>query len=125
MGAGCVIAPASAKQPKTQIMLATIKQIAYLQHLTDRAESIKMRHPSLIPQGLMHTHWDIDMTSDKASARIDYYNAILSACDTILFPHMKVAESRGVCNKPTPYHDEIVKAMYDNMDKIESIRLAS
>lgn len=73
-------------------MLATKKQITYLQHLADRAQFIKMRHPSLIPQGLMHQVWGIDMTSEKASARIDYYNAILRQCDLVLYPHKKVAE---------------------------------
>ena len=77
-------------------MLATRKQIAYLQHLTDRAEFIKMRHPSLIPQGLTHTTWDMGMTSTKASARIAYYNAILDACDAILFRRKKVAETEDL-----------------------------
>ncbi len=77
-------------------MLATKTQIAYLQHLTDRAEVIKTNHPSLIPQGLMHTRWDIGMTSDKASARIAYYNAILAKCDQILFPRKKVSENEDM-----------------------------
>ena len=77
-------------------MLATAKQIAYLQHLADRAESIKMRHPSLIPQGLMHQVWGMDMTSEKASARIDYYKAILNKCDLVLFPKKKVAETEDL-----------------------------
>ena len=77
-------------------MLATAKQIAYLQHLADRAESIKMRHPSLIPQGLMHQVWGIDMTSEKASARIDYYSAILAQADAILFPSKKMAENEDL-----------------------------
>ena len=77
-------------------MLATRKQIAYLQHLTDRAEFIKMRHPSLIPQGLMHQVWGMGMTSDKASARIAYYNAILEQCDIILFRRKKVAETEDL-----------------------------
>lgn len=34
---------------------------------------------------------------------------------------MSVAESRGVCNKSTPFHDEIVRAMEDNMWMIEDI----
>ena len=72
-------------------MLSTKKQIAYLQHLTDRAESIKQRHPSLIPQGLMHQVWEMGMTSEKASARIDYYNAILAQADAILFGRKIVA----------------------------------
>ena len=77
-------------------MLATKKQIAYLQHLTDRAEFIKMRHPSLIPQGLVHKVWDMGMTSDQASARIDYHKAILANADAILFPHKKVAETEDL-----------------------------
>lgn len=77
-------------------MLSTKKQIAYLQHLTDRAENIKQRHPSLIPQGLMHTHWDIDMTSERASARIDYYKAIIAKCEQALFPWKKVAENEDL-----------------------------
>lgn len=36
-----------------------------------------------------------------------------------------VAESRGVCNKATEYHDEIVKAMQSNMKMIEEIRMAA
>lgn len=77
-------------------MLATLKQIAYLQHLTDRAEFIKMRHPSLIPQGLVHKVWDMGMTSDQASARIDYHKAILAQADAILFPHKKVADTEDL-----------------------------
>lgn len=77
-------------------MLSTKKQIAYLQHLTDRAESIKQRHPSLIPQGLMHQVWEMGMTSEKASARIDYYNAILRQCDLVLYPHKQVAENEDL-----------------------------
>ncbi len=77
-------------------MLATQKQIAYLQHLADRAEYIKTRHPSLIPQGLVHTIWQLGMTSEKASARIAYYNAILMKADQILFPRKKVAENEDL-----------------------------
>ena len=77
-------------------MLATMRQIQYLQHLTDRAEQIKTRHPSLIPQGLMYRKWDIDMTSEKASARIDYLSAILSKADAILFRRPKVAENEDL-----------------------------
>lgn len=77
-------------------MLATKKQIAYLQHLTDRAENIKQRHPFLIPQGLMHHQWDIDMTSEKASARIDYYNAILANADAVLYPWKRLRETEDL-----------------------------
>lgn len=77
-------------------MLATTKQIAYLQQLTDKAELIRTCHPSLIPQGLMHHVWDIDMTSEKASARIDYYKAILAQCELVLFPAKKVAENEDM-----------------------------
>ena len=65
-------------------MLATERQIKYLQHLTDRAEFIKMRHPSLIPAGLYHTRWG-GMTSDMASKRIDYYNAILEKANEKMY----------------------------------------
>ena len=77
-------------------MLATKNQIAYLQHLTDRAEFIKMRHPSLIPQGLMHRVWNIDMTSDQASARIDYHKAILAQADAVLYPWKKLRETEDL-----------------------------
>ena len=77
-------------------MLATIKQIEYLQHLTDRAQFIKMRHPSLIPQGLMHRKWDIGMTSEKAGLRIQMYRNILDKADAILFPRKKVAENEDL-----------------------------
>lgn len=66
-------------------MLATRRQIEYLQHLTDRAEYLKRKHPALIPQGLYHKVWDLGMTSALASARIEYYNAILEKCYTILY----------------------------------------
>ena len=67
-------------------MLATRKQITYLQDLTDRAEKIKREHPSLIPLGLYHKTWDIDMTSEDASLRISFYRSILDRCDMVLFP---------------------------------------
>ena len=74
-------------------MLATLRQIQYLQLLADRTEYIKERHPSLIPQGLMHTKWDIDMTSEKAGLRIQMYRSILNQADAILHPWKKVAET--------------------------------
>ena len=77
-------------------MLATKKQISYLQHLADRAQFIKMRHPSLIPQGYIHQDWGMDMTSEKASARIDYHKAILDQADAILYPWKKVAETEDL-----------------------------
>jgi len=61
-------------------MLATKRQIDYLQALTDKVEVVRHRWPWLIPLGLEYKRWDIGMTSDKASARIDYYNAILRQC---------------------------------------------
>lgn len=73
-------------------MLATIKQINYLQALADRAQFIKLRHPSLIPQGLMHTKWDIDMTSERAGLIIQMYRNILNQADAELHPRKKVAE---------------------------------
>ena len=77
-------------------MLATKTQISYLQHLTDRAQFIKMRHPSLIPDGLYHTKWDIGMTSEKASMRIGYMSAILDRADAILFRKPKVAHNEDL-----------------------------
>lgn len=77
-------------------MLATKNQIAHLQRLTDRAEFIKMRHPSLIPQGLMHTKWDINMTSENAGLRIEMYRNILNQCDLVLYPHKKVTETEDL-----------------------------
>ena len=77
-------------------MLATKKQITYLQKLADRAQFIKMRHPSLIPQGLMHQVWDMGMTSDQASARIDYHKAILAQADAELYPWKKLRDNEDL-----------------------------
>ena len=77
-------------------MLATKKQINYLQALTDRAQFIKMRHPSLIPQGLMHTKHDLGMTSEKAGLYIQMYRAILDKADAQLYPRKKVAETEDL-----------------------------
>ena len=77
-------------------MLATPKQIAYLQDLTDRAEYIRLRHPSIIPQGLAHTTWTTAMTSDKAHARIDYYKAILDSAYFALYPWRRLAEKEDL-----------------------------
>ena len=76
-------------------MLATKRQIEYLQHLTDRAEYIKQRHPALIPQGLYHTRWGFGMTSDIASARIDFYKAILERADKSLYGEKKVTKNEN------------------------------
>lgn len=74
------------------MILATNKQIAYLQNLADRCDIIKMRHPSLIPQGLMHIRWsEQGVTSDKASLCIQFYNEILRKAEEILHPTEKVA----------------------------------
>ena len=77
-------------------MLATLKQINYLQHLADRAQFIKMRHPSLIPQGLEHTKFKFGLTSDQAGLRIQMYRNILEQADAILFPRKKVAENEDL-----------------------------
>ena len=58
-------------------MLATRKQIAYLQALTDRAEALRRRHPGAFPAGLYHKKWEAGMTSEKASLRIQFYQSIL------------------------------------------------
>ena len=79
------------------MFLATSKQIAYLQDLADRCDIIKMRHPSLIPQGLTHIKWANEgVTSDKASRCIQFYNEILRKADLILNPLPKVAETEDL-----------------------------
>lgn len=79
------------------MILATNKQIAYLQDLADRCDFIKMRHPSLIPQGLMHIKWNEQgVTTDKASLCIQFYNEILRKADAILNPMPKVAETEDL-----------------------------
>ena len=77
-------------------MFATARQINYLQHLTDRAEYIKKRHPALIPDGLFHQVWDRTMTSSLASARIAYYSAILNKANESLYPRKKVAQNEDL-----------------------------
>ena len=79
------------------MLLATTKQIQYLQVLADKAEFIKMRHPSLIPQGLHHIVWEnIGITSDKASNCIKFYNEILRKADLALHPSKKVSETEDL-----------------------------
>ena len=77
-------------------LLATNKQIAYLQALADKADFIKTRHPSLIPQGLSHIRWELGITSEKASLCIQFYNAILNKADAELHPTKKVAETEDL-----------------------------
>ena len=75
------------------MILATARQISYLQDLADKAEFIRMRHPSLIPMGLYHINWrDIRNcpTSEKASLCIKFYKDILEKADLELHPN-KVA----------------------------------
>ena len=78
------------------MLLATNKQIEYLQALADRADFIKMRHPSLIPQGLSHIRWELGITSDKASRCIQFYNEILRKADAILHPMPKVSQNEDL-----------------------------
>ena len=78
------------------MILATNRQIAYLQALADKAEYIKTKHPSLIPQGLFHIRWELGITSDKASRCIQFYNEILSKADLTLNPRQKVAETEDL-----------------------------
>lgn len=66
-------------------MLATRRQIDYLQHLTDRADYLKWRHPSLIPAGLYHQKWDIGMTSERASLMIEFYRNIVESANKKLY----------------------------------------
>lgn len=73
------------------MILATARQISYLQDLADKAEFIRMRHPSLIPAGLYHIKWEDNwVTSDKASLCIQFYREILAKADLELHPN-KVA----------------------------------
>lgn len=77
--------------------LATNKQIAYLQDLANRCDFIKMRHPSLIPQGLTLIKWaDEGVTIEKASRCIQFYNEILNNADLQLHPRKKVAETEDL-----------------------------
>ena len=79
------------------MILATNKQIAYLQDLADRCDFIKMRHPSLIPQGLVRIDWDKQgVTSDKASRCIQFYTEIIRKAEEILHPMPKVAETEDL-----------------------------
>lgn len=78
------------------MLLATNKQIAYLQVLADKAEHIKSRHPSLIPQGLHHIRWELGITSDKASRCIQFYNEILRKADLQLHPIREVSETEDL-----------------------------
>ena len=68
------------------MLLATNKQIKYLQSLADAAEVIRTKHPSLIPQGLDYIRWELGITSDKASRCIQFYNEILKSANLILHP---------------------------------------
>ena len=77
-------------------LLATTKQIDYLQVLADKAEFIKMRHPSLIPQGLFHIRWELGITSEKASNCIKFYNEILNKADLELHPRSVVSETEDL-----------------------------
>ena len=74
-------------------MLATRKQIDYLQSLADRAEGIRRKHPSLIPAGLYYERWTPDMTSAKASLRIRMYQSILAKADQALYPRKQVSST--------------------------------
>lgn len=74
------------------MILATSKQIAYLQTLADRAEIIKTKHPSLIPQGLYYQRWELGITSDRASRCIQFYREILANADLQLNPQSKMAQ---------------------------------
>lgn len=65
-------------------MLATRKQIEYLNHLSQRAAYLKMRHPSLIPDGLYNQSFD-GITSERASMVIEYHLSILNKANEQLY----------------------------------------
>lgn len=77
-------------------MLATARQIEYLQHLTDRAEYLKQKHPALIPQGLFHKKWDINITSERASLTIRFYQVILEKANDALYHRKKVSKNEDL-----------------------------
>ena len=77
-------------------VLATRRQINYLQHLTDRAEEIKTKHPSLIPLGLYHKKWDGDITSERASLIIRFYQEIVDAANSALYDRKKPSVSEDL-----------------------------
>ena len=77
-------------------MLATKKQIAYLQNLADRAQFIKTRHPSLIPQGLMHTKFQLGLTTEEVGLRIQMYRNIVESAHEIMYPRKKVTENEDL-----------------------------
>ena len=76
-------------------MFATIEQIAYLQELTDTADIVKTRHPSLIPQGLYRTKWEFGISKKEAGLRIQMYRRILESCPPCTLPRRsrKVADT--------------------------------
>ena len=73
-------------------MLATRKQIDYLQDLTDKVCALKQRHPSLVPSGMYHTKWDEGMTSEKASLRIQFLQSILDKADREMHPTNQIIQ---------------------------------
>lgn len=77
-------------------MLASRKQIAYLQSLADRAQMIRQKHPSLIPDGLYYERWGRDMTSEKASLKIQMYQSILAKADRAMNPGLEVDETEDL-----------------------------
>ena len=56
----------------------------YLRHLSARAEYLKMRHPSLIPDGVYNEDWDQFMNSERASMTIQYLEGIVSRANAEL-----------------------------------------
>ena len=78
-------------------MLATTKQISYLQDLADKAQVMKGRHPSLLPLGLYPQTFRLGMTSEQVSLRIKMYQAILHACYCAIYPwYRKQMESEDL-----------------------------
>ena len=70
-------------------MLATIEQIAYLNDMAKRADLLKMRHPSLIPQGLMKETYELGLNSEYAGLLIQMYRSILDKAHSTLYGRKK------------------------------------
>jgi len=63
-------------------MLATQRQLNYLQDLADKVENIKRRKPSLVPLGIIHRNFrrewrENGITSREASRLIDIYLSVI------------------------------------------------
>lgn len=68
-------------------MLATQKQLSYLQSLADRVERVKMRKPSLVPKNVEYRNFRNEyfrygITTRQASELIDFYLQVIKDMKT-------------------------------------------